>query len=611
VNLSPTDASATDDLERRLREALRAHVATIDPGPPPSTSEPTVVGDHVLVSRRRPFALVAAAVLVVVAAGGVWWASTVRDDAGPVVDVPAPGAWTVPATSPLAPGQFREVMWTGSEFLVWGGVIGLFGLADGARYDPVTDAWRPMATPPAGVRSGVSAVWVGDRMVTVSPGAAHTYDPATDTWSPLGTFEELDDTTFAPDAADATDVVWTGDALFAIGVRRDDSGGRATLTAWRFDGDVWRWAGSVRAEAALPAIRFTSSPFQMSVHDPVALPDGFALWDGQRDGWRFSIEAGWQRLPTVDQYDDAGALVTEGRLVSVDGEVIVVAVGQTAETDDLRIARLAGNAWSDWTVVSERAVLGLRVLAAGDRIVAFGADLAGDPATAPGVPRLIDPTTGTSTSLDGYPIDTVIDRGAAWSGSQLLVVGGQRPTDGGEQTTENISAVSTSAALWTAPASDTRTSDTAGPLPTTTPSTTPPPTTALPEAVTGAVDGPVLRYPRPATDTAGMAAEVRGRLELEGSCLYVALDEIGERYPVLWPAGTRWDPAALAVVPPSGAPMPVGASVYGGGGYLYVDDLERLAGPDAARLAAACVDNTYGEIAVVNNAPGAIALDPG
>jgi hypothetical protein len=57
--------------------------------------------------------------------------------------------------------------------------------------------------------------------------------------------------------------------------------------------------------------------------------------------------------------------------------------------------------------------------------------------------------------------------------------------------------------------------------------------------------------------------------------------------------------------------MPVGASVYGGGGYLYVDDLERLAGPDAARLAAACVDNTYGEIAVVNNAPGAIALDPG
>ncbi len=447
-------AEGVDRVERLLREALHAHVATIDPSPAPPVSALAVSaldapGRHAVQHRRHPFALVAAAVLVVVAVGGVWWATTGRRDAGPVVDGPVPGAWTVPAASPLAPGQFREVMWTGSEFLVWGGVIGNTGLADGASYDPTTDSWRPMAPPPAEVRPGASAVWTGDRMVTTSGRTAFAYDPATDSWSPLGTFEEPPATAFVVEAGDVTDVVRSGEHVFAIGVLREATGDGATLSAWLLDGDVWRWADTVPIDAGVPAIRSSTTVDRMSVHDPVPLQDGFALWDGQRDGWRFSIDGGWQPLPTVEEYDDSGALVSEGRLVAVDGELIVVAIGQTAETDDLRIARLAGNAWSDWTVVADRAVLGLRVLAAGDRIVAFGADMAGDPAT-PGVPRLIDPTTGTSTSLDGYPIDTVIDRGAAWSGSQLLVVGGQNSTADGEQSTEVISTVSGSTALWRA-----------------------------------------------------------------------------------------------------------------------------------------------------------------
>ena len=85
-----------------------------------------------------------------------------------------------------------------------------------------------------------------------------------------------------------------------------------------------------------------------------------------------------------------------------------------------------------------------------------------------------------------------------------------------------------------------------------------------------------MRYPQHADDDEGMAAEVRGVLQLEGSCLYVFLDEVGERYPVLWPAGTHWDGENNAVVPPAGAPMPIGSEVYGGGGYLTVQDIERL-----------------------------------
>ena len=43
------------------------------------------------------------------------------------------------------------------------------------------------------------------------------------------------------------------------------------------------------------------------------------------------------------------------------------------------------------------------------------------------------------------------------------------------------------------------------------------------------VDGPVMRYPERSSSQEGMAAEVRGVLELDGEYLYVALDEVGER----------------------------------------------------------------------------------
>jgi hypothetical protein len=125
------------------------------------------------------------------------------------------------------------------------------------------------------------------------------------------------------------------------------------------------------------------------------------------------------------------------------------------------------------------------------------------------------------------------------------------------------------------------------------------------------VDGPVMRHSRPSLDASGEEAEVRGVLELESGCLYVALDEVGERYPVVWPYGMRWDPTNAEVVPPTGPPMPIGSAVYGGGGYYSVDDIERIAGADVAAIAEDCVDNVHGEIAVVNNSDAAIGLAPG
>jgi hypothetical protein len=124
------------------------------------------------------------------------------------------------------------------------------------------------------------------------------------------------------------------------------------------------------------------------------------------------------------------------------------------------------------------------------------------------------------------------------------------------------------------------------------------------------VDGPVMRYPQPTSEAEELAAPVRGVLQLEGSCLYVFVDEAGERYPVVWPAGTQWDDADESVISPNGERMPIGSRVVGGGGYFYVPDVERIAGPVASALASQCVDNLYGEIAIVNNVDSAIGPAP-
>ncbi|MEM9132665.1 MAG: hypothetical protein AAGA59_09975 [Actinomycetota bacterium] len=104
----------------------------------------------------------------------------------------------------------------------------------------------------------------------------------------------------------------------------------------------------------------------------------------------------------------------------------------------------------------------------------------------------------------------------------------------------------------------------------------------------------------------GDDAEVVGVVEIEGECLYLVSDEVGERYPVVWPASTSYDGSEGAILLPNGDSVAHGDTVRGGGGYRYVDDVRQTSGDAAAELVSGCLDNTYGEIAVVNNQADAI-----
>ncbi|MGZ4672016.1 MAG: hypothetical protein ACXV6M_14895 [Ilumatobacteraceae bacterium] len=120
-----------------------------------------------------------------------------------------------------------------------------------------------------------------------------------------------------------------------------------------------------------------------------------------------------------------------------------------------------------------------------------------------------------------------------------------------------------------------------------------------------AIDGPLMRYPDTSSASGRLATLLQGVLEVNGDCLYLDQKSIGQRFPILWPAGTRWDGSNQSVVSPDGEVMRMGGLVEGRGGYFYLSDVDLLAGIAAWNLASRCVDNS-GQIAVVENAGTAI-----
>jgi hypothetical protein len=117
---------------------------------------------------------------------------------------------------------------------------------------------------------------------------------------------------------------------------------------------------------------------------------------------------------------------------------------------------------------------------------------------------------------------------------------------------------------------------------------------------TGAIDGPVLTSSAELFGpSGGMAAEVTGVLIYEEptNCLLMELE--GVQYPLVWPAGARWQEDPPAVVLDNGEKVAPGMTVYGGGGYLQREHIEELTGAAVAAAADRCAGPT-GEIAFFN-----------
>ncbi|HLL64748.1 MAG TPA: hypothetical protein VK453_03260 [Micromonosporaceae bacterium] len=188
----------TPDLEDRLRSALDERAMEITPGPPPGGLAGTI--------RRRRGRRIAGvgALAMAVVAGVVAVVATVplRALTDPAPALPANPAAPVSTGTvaplpdgPLAARQDVSAVWTGSQFLVWGGRSvtedAMNYHADGASYDPTAKTWRKLPASPLSARAGHQAIWTGTEMIVwggrgTSPefpdrdGAA--YHPGTGRW---------------------------------------------------------------------------------------------------------------------------------------------------------------------------------------------------------------------------------------------------------------------------------------------------------------------------------------------------------------------------------------------------------------------------------------------
>ena len=183
-----------------------------------------------------------------------------------------------------SPRSAHNAVWTGREMIVWGGWVG-FGAnppTDGARYDPVTDAWTPITTNRAPVaRSYAPAIWTGKEMIVWGGhtldsssfsvfGDGARYDPVEDKWRSVSNVG-------APSARTLHTAVWTGREMIVWGGTRFN----ITLTesaladGARYDPATDRW---------LP-ITQTGAPDGRESHTAVWTGTGMAVAGGiNRDG---------------------------------------------------------------------------------------------------------------------------------------------------------------------------------------------------------------------------------------------------------------------------------------------------------------------------------------
>ena len=206
---------------------------------------------------------------------------------------PRTDKWTPFSTENAPEGRLEPAcVWTGRELLVWGGLLegGQRACGTGGRYDPETQAWRPLPTEGAPTPSrGLQAVWTGSEMIVW--GGAHLegeplvniglktgarFNPNTGAWRPTAV-------SGAPDGRMYYAAAWTGEEMIVwgggtTGGRYNPAGndwiatantgapsGRGIATAvWTGEGmlifGLHGWSGGVQRDLVLPAGQTACAP---------------------------------------------------------------------------------------------------------------------------------------------------------------------------------------------------------------------------------------------------------------------------------------------------------------------------------------------------------------
>src|SRR5262245_22685583 len=352
----------------------------------------------------------------------------------PTTTAPQVGTWRRLPAAPI-PGlhpSYLSGAWTGQEVLVSGLVSEVSEGGSirhvGAAYNPSTATWRRLPPMPgvAEVREGrYLSVWTGRELVAGGLGLHAAYNPATNRWRPVSS-------RIGYGSSAGTVVVWTGRQLLV-------------------------WGGGCCGEYSDAGMAYTpaTDSWQQLPQAPLAGRHAFGAWTGTEMvviGGSGEVVAGnvvhgrifrdaaaydpathsWRRLPPMP------APRTEATATWTGTEVLVVGGHQgDIEGTGLDADGVAYNpATNRWRQLPSMGVGRIEHTAVwtGSQLLVWGGQTvrAGDRTAAPhGV--AYDPATDQWSALPRSPLRGRTGHLAVWTGSQMLIWGGEpaRLTDPG------------------------------------------------------------------------------------------------------------------------------------------------------------------------------------
>ena len=208
---------------------------------------------------------------------------------------PSTNTWAATSTGANVPDrrQNHTAVWTGSEMIVWGGVsIDQVVFNTGGRYNPSTDTWVPTHLGPPTERTSHTAIWTGTEMIvcggttylSATPANGDRYTPSTDTWLATSSGSNL---TLGRRNHTA---IWTGTEMVVWGGYVSSSslylngGGRYNPAT-----DTWV-ATSTGANV----------PTSRAFHSAVWTGTDMVIWGG--DNWPSILNTGGRYSPSADAW---------------------------------------------------------------------------------------------------------------------------------------------------------------------------------------------------------------------------------------------------------------------------------------------------------------------
>jgi N-acetylneuraminic acid mutarotase len=340
------------------------------------------------------------------------------------------GRWTALAPSPLAVDDARTSVWTGTEMLVVGrhstrakdgAVLARVDVA--AAYSPASNAWRRLPWPP-GSNSfmNYSSVWTGKEMIVWGQGIRDAFNPLTNQW------RRLPDSKLLAIHDGFGLVAWTGHELIGWGggccgdAFNDGVAYNPTTNSWR------KLPGSPLAGSQHPLGAWTGRELVVFVGglDPNGKP-----WPSRlaRAAAYNPATNTWRRIAPLPAARNGANVVWDGSEVLVVGGSAVTRVGHAPAAAAVGFAYdPASNRWRRLPPM-ESGRVGAAAVWTGEQLLIWGGSetTGGGPPVIPPHGLAYDPNANRWSTLPQAPLVGRLDPTGVWTGSALIVWGGQKP----------------------------------------------------------------------------------------------------------------------------------------------------------------------------------------